>query len=378
MRRLMVKLVAVETALVGWLAYWIFLVYSGNPEISGGLASQLSKFPSLSFTTVDITVLVVISALSILLAFKFDRGLKPGIRLERAIQMLESLMKRNLMLEAQVAEMKMASVQSTMSEPESNKEPPLGSWERAFRTPIEAGPSIGSQIIRRGGRSSSPSTPDDHPDSFPTQRSHAARIDPKPSQTVNIAPSPRFSAESVIEKDSGYDEKVVTSSQNESSTDQFSQLKGASPQSRRNQPDIAPSVAPRKSNIAIAQPNSRRQPYIPIPASKTVLPSSLPRPSVSPTSQSRPIAHSTQTSETIEGSQSTEQSSSSETTPFEATTQHPSSANSSSTEVTRRSPSENHEANEGETISDDDGQAGSRMKNKSSGLQKKRFPWEDA
>src|SRR6266571_4191645 len=123
MRRLMVKLVAVETALVGWLAYWIFLVYSGNPEISGGLASQLSKFPTLSFTTVDITVLVVISALSILLAFKFDRGLKPGIRLERAIQMLESLMKRNLMLEAQVAEMKMASVQGTASDRQTSNEP---------------------------------------------------------------------------------------------------------------------------------------------------------------------------------------------------------------------------------------------------------------
>src|SRR5215467_13542402 len=106
MRRLLVKLVALETALVGWLGYWIFLLYSSNPLVSGGLANQLSRFPQVSFTTVDITVLVLIGCLSILLAFKFDRGLKPGIRLERALQMLESLMKRNLMLEAQVAEMK--------------------------------------------------------------------------------------------------------------------------------------------------------------------------------------------------------------------------------------------------------------------------------
>ena len=126
MRRLLVKLVAIETALVGWLGYWIFLVYSNNPLVSGGLAAQLSRFPQVSFTTVDITVLVLIGSLSILLAFKFDRGLRPGIRLERALQMLESLMKRNLMLEAQIAEMKMASVQGTTSDRQASNEPPLG------------------------------------------------------------------------------------------------------------------------------------------------------------------------------------------------------------------------------------------------------------
>ena len=141
MRKLLVKLVAVETALVGWLAYWIFLVYSNNPSVAESLASQLSKFPQLSFTTVDITVLVIIGGLSIFLAFKFQTGLKPGIRLERSLQMLESLMKRNLMLEAQVAEMKMEKAQITGGEQAlSPSEPPPGSWERAFRTPIEAGP----------------------------------------------------------------------------------------------------------------------------------------------------------------------------------------------------------------------------------------------
>src|SRR5713101_4713180 len=147
----MVKLVAVETALVGWLGYWLFLVYSNNPSVSGGLVSQLTKFPQLSFTTVDITVLVLISVLAIFLAFKFERGLRPGIRLERALQMLESLMKRNLMLEAQVAELKIEKVHptppvaTTPAVVTSSSEPRPGSWEKAFRTPLEAGPPMSAR-----------------------------------------------------------------------------------------------------------------------------------------------------------------------------------------------------------------------------------------
>src|SRR5213594_3728143 len=99
MRRLLIKLVAIETALVGWLSYWIFLVYANNPSVSAGLGEQLTKFPQLAFTTVDIAVMVIIAAFAITLAFKFHRGLRPGIRLERALQMLENLMKRNIVVE---------------------------------------------------------------------------------------------------------------------------------------------------------------------------------------------------------------------------------------------------------------------------------------
>jgi len=98
--------VAIETAFVGWLSYWIFLVYANNPSIAAELFSGLQRFPQLSFSTVDIAVLVLIAILAVTLAFKFQRGLRPGIRLERALQMLENLMKRNLVLEAQVAELK--------------------------------------------------------------------------------------------------------------------------------------------------------------------------------------------------------------------------------------------------------------------------------
>ena len=106
MRRLLIKLVAIETALLGWLSYWLFLVYANNPTVAAELSSSLQRFPQLSFSTIDIAVMVIIAALAVTLAFRFQRGLRPGIRLERALQMLENLMKRNLVLEAQVAELK--------------------------------------------------------------------------------------------------------------------------------------------------------------------------------------------------------------------------------------------------------------------------------
>lgn len=164
MRRLLIKLVAIETMLVGWLSYWIFLIYANNPAVSAGLGEQLSRFPQLAFTTVDLAVLVIIAAFAIGLAFKFHRGLRPGIRLERALQMLENLMKRNLVLEAQVAELRVEKVEKTPVKPlpassnipvpglrgpsfasmgsQLGPEPRQGSWEKAFRTPLEAGPPM--------------------------------------------------------------------------------------------------------------------------------------------------------------------------------------------------------------------------------------------
>ena len=151
MRRLLIKLVAIETALVGWLSYWLFLVYANNPSVADQLASSLQRFPQLSFSTIDIAVMVIIATLAITLAFKFQRGLRPGIRLERALQMLENLMKRNLVLEAQVAELKIEKVHPTPpvamtpASPPSSSEPRLGSWEKAFRTPLEAGPPMSAR-----------------------------------------------------------------------------------------------------------------------------------------------------------------------------------------------------------------------------------------
>lgn len=148
MRRLLIKLVAIETALVGWLSYWLFLVYANNPSVADQLASSLQRFPQLSFSTIDIAVMVIIATLAITLAFKFQRGLRPGIRLERALQMLENLMKRNLVLEAQVAELKIEKVHpsplvtQTPTVATSTSEPRPGSWEKAFRTPLEAGPPL--------------------------------------------------------------------------------------------------------------------------------------------------------------------------------------------------------------------------------------------
>jgi hypothetical protein len=144
LRRLLVKLVAIETAFLGWLSYWLFLVYANNPAVASQLEGDLMRLPQLSFTTVDISVLVIIAILSLILAFKFHRGLRPGIRLERALQMLENLMKRNLVLEAQVAELKVEKgpqIPESVA-PSTQHESPSGSWEKAFRTPLEAGPPL--------------------------------------------------------------------------------------------------------------------------------------------------------------------------------------------------------------------------------------------
>ena len=155
MRRLLIKLVAIETAFVGWLSYWLFLVYANNPSVADQLSSSLQRFPQLSFSTIDIAVMVIIATLAITLAFKFQRGLRPGIRLERALQMLENLMKRNLVLEAQVAELKIEKVHPTApvattpavtpAATSSSSEPRPGSWEKAFRTPLEAGPPMSAR-----------------------------------------------------------------------------------------------------------------------------------------------------------------------------------------------------------------------------------------
>ncbi len=151
MRRLLIKLVAIETALVGWLSYWLFLLYANNPSVADQLSSSLQRFPQLSFSTIDIAVMVIIATLAITLAFKFQRGLRPGIRLERALQMLENLMKRNLVLEAQVADLKIEKVHptppvaTTPAVATSPSEPRPGSWEKAFRTPLEAGPPMSAR-----------------------------------------------------------------------------------------------------------------------------------------------------------------------------------------------------------------------------------------
>jgi hypothetical protein len=152
LRRLLIKLVAIETAFVGWLSYWLFLVYANNPSVADQLFSSLQRFPQLSFSTIDIAVMVIIATLAITLAFKFQRGLRPGIRLERALQMLENLMKRNLVLEAQVADLKIEKVHptpppvgTTPAVTTSSSEPRPGSWEKAFRTPLEAGPPMSAR-----------------------------------------------------------------------------------------------------------------------------------------------------------------------------------------------------------------------------------------
>lgn len=288
MRRLLIRLVALESMLVGGLGYWLFLVYANNPSVSQGLAAQLGRFPQLSFTTVDISVLVVIASLSIFLAFKFQRGLRPGIRLERALQMLENLMKRNLVLEAQVAELKLEKAHAEPSAPVS---PPLedraGSWERAFRTPIEAGPSASPTPSRSTvGESSfeqrtSLARPTPRTDSRPVFQ-HRLGGPMRQVQTPSLE-KPAEKTGSRLDKTS----EMPTGSG--SGTDRPSWED--SPRRVSETGVLTPSPPP-KSPAGLVPVSNLKQPYIPVPVPKATLsPSVTQRPTVpAPTAPVSPEA----------------------------------------------------------------------------------------
>ncbi len=377
LRRLMVKLVAVETALVGWLGYWLFLVYSDNPTVFGGLASQLAKFPQLSFTTVDITVLVVISILAIFLAFRFERGLKPGIRLERALQMLESLMKRNLMLEAQVAEMKMGRAQFSTEEPiPSAAEPPVGSWEKAFRTPIEAGPSSIPRAVRSPILGSA--TVGLERETVPQRP--PARFETKPPQKVAEFKPPPFDQEKRLGKASSPPEKVAEKEPIPASRGvDPSTWDDSSKHPRESQGTTTPSPTPRKQINTTSEHASRRQPYIPAPAPKAVPSSVILGPGVSPSpSQPRPLARTAPSVKPVaspQSGQSTPQvklNSGAEKPPEPATLQTPASQ-----ETTKSIWSETEQLNPSSNTKQDDTEKSSKASGKAPAPAKKRFPWED-
>jgi hypothetical protein len=281
----MIKLVAIETALVGWLSYWIFLVYANNPSVSAGLGEQLTRFPQLAFTTVDIAVMVIIAAFAIMLAFKFHRGLRPGIRLERALQMLENLMKRNLVLEAQVAELRVEKVEkvrpgtsalsSSISVPglpapsfsaamAPLSEPGQGSWEKAFRTPLEAGP--------------------------PTPKPPIPSISKAPFQRETGLPPPRIEIKPTIRSPARpplvISGKTALSVSGQDSSDKFSEKPGLVTQSGgssgwEDSPKfvgestgvLTPSSIPKKAARFASDSGGLKQPYIPVPAPRMPPPS---------------------------------------------------------------------------------------------------------
>ena len=288
MRRLLIKLVAIETAFLGWLSYWLFLVYANNPAIASQLAGDLTRFPQLSFTTVDISVLLIIALLSIILAFKFHRGLRPGIRLERALQMLENLMKRNLVLEAQVAELKVEKgpqISESVAPSTSHNSPP-GSWEKAFRTPLEAGPPL------------SASTTHHHEMPFGNETGlPPPRIEARPQQQSS---APTVANPPIIIADKGFEKPVSVSSF--SPEKPFEKNPEPPPFGSSGWEDspkytsetrkiLTPSQPPKKppSNIA---PQGSRPTFVPVAAPKRVPPSviigAMSPPPASPKSFQRP------------------------------------------------------------------------------------------
>ena len=273
MRRLLIKLVAIETALVGWLSYWLFLVYANNPSVADQLSSSLQRFPQLSFSTIDIAVMVIIATLAIMLAFKFQRGLRPGIRLERALQMLENLMKRNLVLEAQVAELKIDKahptpiVTSAPAVATSSSEPRPGSWEKAFRTPLEAGPPLSA----RSTGANQEEVPFSRETGVPPPRIEPVQQTSSPTLIKPIM---------ITEKSAEKPQAQTIASERSFERPSMAQPGGQSASSWEDSPKfigesrgiLTPSPPTRKAP-SVSDSGGLRTPYIPAPAPKIVPPS---------------------------------------------------------------------------------------------------------
>jgi hypothetical protein len=283
LRRLLIKLVAIETALVGWLSYWLFLVYANNPSVADQLSSSLQRFPQLSFSTIDIAVMVIIATLAIMLAFKFQRGLRPGIRLERALQMLENLMKRNLVLEAQVADLKIDKAHPTpivAAAPvvtSSPNEPRPGSWEKAFRTPLEAGPPMSARSMGANredvpfGRETGVPPPRIEP---VQQTSPPTLIKPIMITEKGVEKSPP----QTVVSERAFDRPAMTPppSQSASSWEDSPKFIGES------RGILTPSSPTRKAP-SVSDSGGLKTPYIPAPAPRIVPPSVIVGPMTNPT-----------------------------------------------------------------------------------------------
>ena len=283
MRRLLIKLVAIETAFVGWLAYWLFLVYANNPSVADQLSSSLQRFPQLSFSTIDIAVMVIIATLAISLAFKFQRGLRPGIRLERALQMLENLMKRNLVLEAQVAELKIEKIHptppvaATPAVTTSSSEPRPGSWEKAFRTPLEAGPPMSA----RSAGANREDVPFGRETGVPPPRIEPVQQTAPPTLMKPIMISekgPEKPLPQTIISDRTFDRPTMTPPgvQSASSWEDSPKFIGES------RGILTPS-SPTRRAPSVSESSGLRQPYIPAPAPRIVPPSVIVGPMTGPT-----------------------------------------------------------------------------------------------
>jgi hypothetical protein len=283
LRRLLIKLVAIETALVGWLSYWLFLVYANNPSVADQLSSSLQRFPQLSFSTIDIAVMVIIATLAITLAFKFQRGLRPGIRLERALQMLENLMKRNLVLEAQVADLKIEkvhptpSVATTPAVTTSSTEPRPGSWEKAFRTPLEAGPPMSA----RSAGANREDVPFGRETGVPPPRIEPVQQTAPPTLMRPIMITAKSSEKPLpqtIISERTLDRPAMTPPGGQSATSWED-----SPKFIGESRGILRQSSPTRRAPSVSESSGLRQPYIPAPAPKIVPPSVIFGPMTGPT-----------------------------------------------------------------------------------------------
>ena len=220
--------------------------------------------------------------------------------------MLENLMKRNLILEAQVAELRVEKIPSLRTPSTSSVsvpglpspsfaaamasppgEPNPGSWEKAFRTPLEAGPP--APKIR--GRNVS-EAPFQSETGIPPPRIEARPPMPSsPSPPLVISEKPPVSSQDADDKFSERPMVVSSSSGWEDSPKYVGESTGV----------LTPAGS--KKTARVVPDQGLKQPYIPVPAPRMTPPSVIvgpmtqkppslgrqaPRPIVRPTFPSKP------------------------------------------------------------------------------------------
>ena len=179
-------------------------------------------------------------------------------------------MKRNLVLEAQVAELKIDKahptpiVTSAPAVAASSSEPRPGSWEKAFRTPLEAGPPISARSMganREGvpfGRETGVPPP---------------RIEPVQQTNPPTLTKPIMITEKGLEKPQA--QTIV--SERSFERPPMAQPGGQSASSWEDSPKfigesrgILTSSAPTRKAPSVSDSGGLRTPYIPLPAPKIV------------------------------------------------------------------------------------------------------------
>ena len=196
--------------------------------------------------------------------------------------MLENLMKRNLVLEAQVAELKIEKVHptppvaTTPAVATSSSEPRPGSWEKAFRTPLEAGPPMNA----RSAGANREDVPFGRETGVPPPRIEPVQQSAPPTLMKPIMITERGSEKPqpqtvISERTSERPPMTPPGGQTASSWEDSPKFIGES------RGILTPS-SPTRRAPSVSESSGLRQPYIPAPAPKIVPPNVIVGPMTTP------------------------------------------------------------------------------------------------